>query len=371
MNTYIAIFLILAIGYAVGRIEIKGLGFGSAAILLVALVFGHFGVEIPAVVKNVGLVLFVSSVGLITGPVFFENFKNKALGFVTLGLLAIIIGALVCVFCIKFMDIPTPLSLGLMTGALTSTPGLAAALEATGDSMASVGYGIAYVYGVVGVVLFVQLIPRLTKASRDELDSAEKAAAESAEKKTLKGLIEIGTPGFFALAFVSVTGVLLGKVSIPLPGGVSLSLGMSGGPLFTGLLVGSIGHIGPVSLKAPKQMLETIRELGMVLFFTAAGTEAGAGFVDILMQHGFKLLFAGFLMTTIPMVVMYIIARKVFRIETYSALGSVCGGMTSTPALGALLNVAKSDIVAVSYAATYPVALVMVVLSSQIINILC
>ena len=368
MNVYLAIFLILAIGYAIGRLEIKGLGFGSAAVLLVALVFGHFGVEIPGVVKNVGLVLFVSSVGIITGPVFFDNFKNKALSFVTLGIVTVLIGAIVCVLCIKLMDIPVPLSLGLMTGALTSTPGLAAALEATNDSMASIGYGIAYVYGVVGVVLFVQLIPRLTKASTDSLKKAEAEAAAKAAAKPEKHYIEVGAPGFFALAFVAVTGVLLGKIAVPLPGGLSFSLGMSGGPLFTGLLVGSLGHVGPISLQAPKKMMETIREFGMVLFFTAAGTEAGAGFVEILTQHGFKLLFAGFLMTTIPMVLVYLMSRKIFRIETFTALGSVCGGMTSTPALGALLNVAKSDIVAVAYAATYPVALIMVVISAQIIN---
>lgn len=368
MNTYLAVFLILALGYAIGRLEIKGLGFGSAAVLIVALVFGHFGVEIPALVKNVGLVLFVSSVGIITGPVFLDNFKQKALGFVTMGIVTILIGAAVCVLCIKLMNIDVALALGLMTGALTSTPGLAAALEATGDSIASVGYGIAYVYGVVGVVLFVQLIPRLTGADPEAMRKADAEAAAKAAAKPVRNLIEVGTPGFFTLAFVGVTGILLGKIVVPLPGGMSFSLGMSGGPLFTGLLFGSLGRIGPISLEAPKEMMETVRELGMVLFFTAVGTEAGAGFVEILVQQGIKLLFAGFLMTTIPMLVVYIMSRKLFKIETYTSLGTVCGGMTSTPALGALLHVAKSDIVAVAYAATYPIALIMVVISAQLIN---
>lgn len=61
------------------------------------------------------------------------------------------------------MGLPTALSIGIMTGALTSTPGLAAALEATGDSIASVGYGIAYPFGVLAVVLFVQLLPKILK----------------------------------------------------------------------------------------------------------------------------------------------------------------------------------------------------------------
>lgn len=369
MNVYLAVFLIILIGYTIGRIEIRGLGLGSAAILLVALVFGHFGVQVPAALKNLGLVLFVASVGIITGPVFFENFKNRALTYVFLGVSTILVGVAVCVGSIKLMNIPTALSLGLMTGALTSTPGLAAALEATGDTVASVGYGIAYVYGVIGVVLFVQLIPKLTNADPSALIEAEKVAeAKAAAKQGDRKLIEMAMPGFYSLAFVSVTGVLLGSIVIPLPGGVSFSLGLSGGPLFTGLIFGSLGHIGPISLKAPKHMMETVREFGMILFFTAAGTEAGSGFVEILTQQGPKLLFAGFLMTTIPMVTIYFLATKLFKIETLTSLGSVCGGMTSTPALGALLNVAKSEVVAVAYAATYPAALIMVVLSTQVIN---
>ena len=65
---------------------------------------------------------------------------------------------------VKVLDLPSALGAGMMNGALTSTPGLAAALEATNQNpMASVGYGIAYPFGVVGVVLFVQLLPRLLK----------------------------------------------------------------------------------------------------------------------------------------------------------------------------------------------------------------
>ena len=373
MNTYLAMFLIILIGYAIGRLEIKGLGFGSAAVLLVALVFGHFGVEIPAVVKNLGLVIFVSSVGIISGPVFVESFKKRAIGFILLGLITIVIGALVCVACIYIMDISPALSIGLMTGALTSTPGLAAALEATGDSMASVGYGIAYVYGVLGVVLFVQIIPKLMKKkiASQSLSHTQNAPVEEAAPEAKKGRIVVAMPGFFVLMLTAVCGVLIGSVSIPLPGGVSFSLGMSGGPLFAGLLFGYLGHIGPISLEAPKPMMETIRELGLVLFFIATGTEAGQGFLEILSQHGVKLLFAGFLMTTIPMVVVFILAIKVFRIPILTSLGSVCGGMTSTPALGALLNAERADEIAAAYAATYPVALIMVVVATQIINIIC
>jgi putative transport protein len=67
------------------------------------------------------------------------------------------------------------------------------------------------------------------------------------------------------------------------------------------------------------------------------------------------------------MVFVYLLARKIFRLETMNSLGMICGGMTSTPALGTLISVAGSDAVATAYAATYPVALVMVIISSQLI----
>ena len=71
-------FCILALGYAVGRITVCGLSLGSAGVLLVALVFGHFGTTVPDVVGDLGLILFVTAVGLIAGPKFFRNFKINA-----------------------------------------------------------------------------------------------------------------------------------------------------------------------------------------------------------------------------------------------------------------------------------------------------
>ena len=130
-NTYFLIFAIMALGYMVGRLEIKGLSLGTSGILLVALVCGHFGITVPGVVKTLGLACFVGSVGIIAGPAFFRNFKKGALQFIFLGLLTILLGGVATVLCIKVLDLPSALGAGMMNGALTSTPGLAAALEAT------------------------------------------------------------------------------------------------------------------------------------------------------------------------------------------------------------------------------------------------
>ena len=154
MDSFLAIFLILLLGYLLGAVKIKGLSLGTSGILLVALVFGHFGVEIPSVVRNFGLAIFVGSVGMIAGPVFFRNFKKKVYAFLTLGVLIVVLGGLVTIALGKLLHVSFDLSIGIYTGALTSTPGLAAATEATASvlaakgmdakSLASVGYGFSF-----------------------------------------------------------------------------------------------------------------------------------------------------------------------------------------------------------------------------------
>lgn len=369
-NEMMIVFMIMVIGYAIGRIKVCGLDLGTAGILLVALVFGHFGVTVPEAIKNIGLICFVTSVGYIAGPTFFRNFKVNATSYVMLGIIVILAGALTCIAVIKLCNVPTAVCVGMMTGALTSTPGLAAAIEATGSQAAAVGYGVAYPFGVIGVVLFVQLIPKLLKIDMEEERAKLSASFSIKVKDSNKNRLMMDDMGFFAFGCAIVLGVILAKITIPLPGGGEFALGTSGGPLIAGLIFGHFGHMGPVSLKIEKHNLEIMREFGLALFLLGAGVEAGAGFVEILKEQGAMLFFYGALMTLIPMLVGYFFAAKVLKLSVFNNLGSICGGMTSTPALGTLIHVTGTDVVASAYAATYPVALVMVVLASQFIGIL-
>ncbi len=374
MNELMTVFLIAVLGYLLGSITVFGLKLGTSGILIVALVFGHFGYLVPSIVQNVGLAAFVTAVGFIAGPAFFRNFKKKALSFVLLGVIIILAGSVVCVLVITAAKVPTDLAVGMMSGSLTSTPGLAAAIESTGSDMASVGYGIAYPFGVVGVVLFVQLVPKFlhldVDAERDKLDVAmahQDPEMQSEGRKSWRQLDEFGMCAFTAAV---VVGLLIAKINIPLPGGASFSLGTSGGPLLAGLLFGHFAHIGPVSISVPRHTLEVLREVGLAMFLMGAGTNAGQGFVEILAEYGVMLFFLGAVMTIVPMLIGYLTARFVFKVDVLNSLGSICGGMTSTPALGTLMTVTRSEAVAVSYASTYPVALIMVVLCCEFIPII-
>ena len=170
MNSIFYLFAIIALGYLFGRIRIKGIGLGVSMVLLVALVFGHFGVSLPSIIKNLGLACFVGAVGHITGPTFFDNFRKKALSYILVGFAMVFSTGLVCAAIITLLKLPVPLSMGLFAGALSSTPCLAAAAEISGDPLASVGYGLAYPFGVVGVVLAVQLISKLVKEKYETKD---------------------------------------------------------------------------------------------------------------------------------------------------------------------------------------------------------
>ena len=372
MSSFLAIFVIAAIGYLIGGIKIRGVELGTAGVLLAALVFGHFGVEIPSVVRNFGLATFVASVGFIAGPKFFRDFRKNAKNYILLGFLIILSGALCCVLTVKIGGIRPELAVGLLTGALTSTPGLAAAQEAAGEmsALATTGYAIAYPFGVVGVVLFVQLIPKMLKIDVD-VERKKFAQANSAEIEPYSGkLVNIDGAGFFAFTLALTLGILLGNVRVPLPGGAEFSLGTTGGPLIVGLLFGHYAHIGPVDISISHSMLKVLRELGLMLFLVGAGVQGGAGFVETLRSEGGMLFVYGAVMTLIPMLVGYVVAAKLLKLSLFNNLGSITGGMTSTPALGTLIDVAGTDDVASAYAATYPIALVSVVLSSQFIVLL-
>ena len=111
-----------------------------------------------------------------------------------------------------------------------------------------------------------------------------------------------------------------------------------------------------------KKTLEVLRELGLMIFLIGAGIAGGASLIKYFRPVYFLY---GALMTLVPMFVGYFIATKVLKLSLLNSLGSITGGMTSTPALGTLIHVAKTEDVAAAYAATYPIALLVVVLVSQ------
>ena len=183
----LVLFAILVIGTLIGQISIKGIKLGAAGVLFTAMVFGHLGYTIPQSIMELGLLLFVYAVGLQAGPRFFRTFQRHGIQYVVIALAIVGVGALLTVAVGKFLGLDYRLASGLYTGALTCTPALAAAIDAVeriapGTSgTVSVGYGIAYPFSLISVVLLIQFLPRLARRNlrREEERWAQEKQVES------------------------------------------------------------------------------------------------------------------------------------------------------------------------------------------------
>ena len=164
-NSYFALFVIIALGFIVGRIKVFGLSLDVSAVIFVALVFGHYGVVIPKDFQYLGLVLFIFTIGIQAGPGFFESFKKEGRQLAGFASLLIVLASVITVLVISIFKIDSNIAVGLLTGSLTSTPGLAAAIDYTGSPLASIGYGVGYPFGVIGVILFIRFLPKILGTS--------------------------------------------------------------------------------------------------------------------------------------------------------------------------------------------------------------
>lgn len=526
MNDFLAdahpllvLFGTVGLGLALGRITIKGLNLGSSGVLFAALLAGHMGGLTYAGVGTIGLVIFVYAVGIGAGGRFFSALRQEGSTLAQLSLLVTVSGAALAVGASYLLDIPADLAAGIYAGAMTSTPALASATETMGEAGAGIpiGYGIAYPFGVIGVVLFVQVLPRLLKIDLEkeaadgpdperaekiatiqvEVTNAELFGARIADFEELgllgvqvtrvrrgtrgaplsyddvfsdgQGLFLVGperqlrsavkllgheseepfykdwererrqlivlnrrfagsslkelnllrdhgvtisriqrlgftfvpsaettlegndvitvigdsqaierfakTVGHRSQAFdetdllslgVGLTlGVVVGQLTLGLPGVGVLTLGLAGGPLLVGLILGHLGKIGGVVGHIPRPTRMMLQEFGLVLFLTEAGLRGGVAMVDTFLEYGLMLFVAGAVITAVPLGIGYFAARKLYRLNVLQALGGICGGMTSTPALGALTAKTESQQPVVSYATAYPIALILMTIFAK------
>ncbi|MBP9004538.1 MAG: YidE/YbjL duplication [Candidatus Hydrogenedentes bacterium] len=520
-NPLICLFLVIGGGMLFGRVNFFGVSFGNSGVIFTALLAGAMGYAVPEGVGGLGLALFVYCVGLTAGPTFFRNLARQGSRLTQVALVIVLTATVAGILGARLLGIPADFAAGVYAGAMTSTPALAAALEATGHSgNVSIGYGVAYVYGVAGVVLFVQVLPRvlgisvdaacrelaagrgqgsgiervvievtnpnlfgkrvsenafladqraqisrvahgermvpvspdtvfepgthvLVVAERDRLPAVVeflgrvsdrkftldvenermKIVATSPEVtgKTLRELnlrhrfgvtitrLErnlvtivpnadtavqyadvlhaVGEPDklkafaryaghrsraldetdIISLAIGIALGLFLGMVPIGLPGGGSISLGSAGGPLLVALVLAHFGRIGFLRGSMPRASRILLTEMGLVFFLAGAGVSAGARFFEALGTQGPGLLLMGFLVTTLPLFAGWLYGTRVLGISLPEVLGACCGGMTCTPALGALSAQTDSDIPAVAYAAVYPLGLVFVTFFAQLV----
>lgn len=181
-HSILLLSFVIAAGIQLGKIKVFGVSLGITLVLFVGIVLGHFGFTINHNVihffKEFGLILFVYSVGMQVGPGFFSSFKK---GGVTLNLLAcgiVALGVITAIILHYVTDVPMPTMVGILSGAVTNTPGLGAAQQAfsdmygSSDNTIALGYAVAYPLGVIGIILsllFVRYAFRVNIDKENEL----------------------------------------------------------------------------------------------------------------------------------------------------------------------------------------------------------
>lgn len=177
-HSILLLSFVIAAGIQLGNIKVFGVSLGITLVLFVGIILGHFGFTINHNVihffKEFGLILFVYSVGMQVGPGFFSSFKQ---GGITLNMLAcgiVFLGVLTAVILHYATGIPMPTMVGILSGAVTNTPGLGAAQQAfsdmhgVSDNTIALGYAVAYPLGVIGIILSIILIKYIFRVSFDK-----------------------------------------------------------------------------------------------------------------------------------------------------------------------------------------------------------
>jgi putative transport protein len=392
-ESMLVLFAILVLGYFAGTVSVHGISLGASGVLFVALVCGYFGAQVPKEIMDLGLTLFVYCVGIQAGPMFFRNFRRSGWQFSVVAVAVVVAGAAAAVAVSYFMHIPHDIATGLYAGGLTNTPALAGAMEIAerlipgSSGNVSAGFGIAYPYSMISVVLVIQFLPKLLRrdvaaeeaawtarhkvqqapllarqsSANDRLNEEDNGAAiRTGDQRSLEDMNML--PFLIGLAL----GCLLGAWRIPLGRGIFIKLGSAGGAFIVSVILGSFGRIGRLRLVVPVIVRKFSMEFGLMLFLAGAGTLAGSRIVSALQSQGWSLVLGGAIITTFSVAIGLGTMVVLFRMDTLSVMGALAAAMTNPPGLGVANAQTETDIATLAYASVYPIALILKIIIAEI-----
>lgn len=206
--------LVIATGIVLSKIKIAKISFGVTWILFAGITFSHFGLKVDPhtlhFVKEFGLILFVYSVGLQVGPGFFSSFRKGGVKLNLLAVSIVLLGVLTTLAIKQLSGLPISTMTGILSGAITNTPGLGAAQQAfidingVNDPTIATGYAVAYPLGVIGIILSMIAIKALFRINNTtELENVRKAEGENPEE-TIKISLSIKNPAIFGKSILDI-----------------------------------------------------------------------------------------------------------------------------------------------------------------------
>lgn len=216
--------LTIMLGILLGRVKIAGISLGATFILFVGILFGELGMKVDRSLlhffQEFGLILFVFSIGLQVGPSFFSNFKK---GGRTLNLLAplnVVLAVVVTTVIYFLSGVPLQTMVGIMSGAITNTPGLGAAQQAyseivgVDDPSIGMGYAVAYPLGVVGIILSIILIRWIGRVNIKEEEAKLEEERAGEELSAIPISLQVTNPALFGHTVKSLTELLHGRTFV-------------------------------------------------------------------------------------------------------------------------------------------------------------
>jgi len=439
LNPFILMFVAVFTGMLFGKIKFGKFNFGVSGTLFTGLVIGWWALgyakklgenkAAASLISNgvvsksffsLFLILFVAAVGLLAAKDMGVVLKKYGAKFVILGFIITLLGAGATYGMTLFSQGANPYEVsGVYTGALTSSPGLAAAIETArghatnrvnnfenasneekefilrdiemdpstvdlatyklteeqgnqfiknAEAGIGVGHAIGYPFGVLIVIIAVNFFPKIFGIKVEEEMKAHRAEMEAA--KGGAGGKEIKEVSFDLTAFAVACffGYTIGLFKINLGPLGYFSLGSTGGVLIGSLILGYIGKIGILNFRMNNKILGVVRQLSLAFFLAIVGLRYGFKVFDALTGSGAYLALVSLVVGVVAMMVGFFIGKYVFKINWVMLSGAICGGMTSTPGLGAAIDAIGSDEPAAGYGATYPFALLGMVIFTIILH---
>ena len=182
-------------------------------------------------------------------------------------------------------------------------------------------------------------------------------------------LKRLDTPNIVTIFVGTFLGILLGSLPIAFPGmPTPLKLGLAGGPLVVAILIGRFGHKLHLVTYTTMSANLMLREIGIVLFLASVGIDAGANFVQTVVEgDGLLYVGCGFLITVIPLLIIGAIARLYYKVNYFTLMGLIAGSNTDPPALAYANQTTSGDAPAVGYSTVYPLSMFLRILTGQMI----
>ncbi|MBN2310664.1 MAG: hypothetical protein JXR94_16955 [Candidatus Hydrogenedentes bacterium] len=371
--------LAAALGLALGSVRVFRVRLGIAGVLFSGLLLGHFGLglepHVMAFAREFGLILFVYTVGIQVGPRFVSSLRREGLRLNLMAAAIVGLGVGMTLLIIAVGRVEVPVAAGMFSGATTNTPSLGAIQDALRDlpaytddlgQLPALGYAVAYPFGIMGIILTMVLVRAVFHVDAAKEDSAmpDGPAPAPNEPGDPPGP---RMPQIIPVFLGIILGVLVGSWPVPIPGlPAPLRLGLAGGPLVVAIVLSRIGRIGPLDWHMPAGANFVLRELGIVLFLACVGLKSGDRFVATLLEgEGFHWMALASLITFVPIALVAVAGRLVWRVPFPQLCGLLAGSMTDPPALAFATSITGSETPSVAYATVYPLTMLLRILAGQ------